>query len=73
MLRSPFRHVVLPPRFPGRLYLISQNPLQYARHGAVMTEEGRVDTHARTEDLFTANVRFYAGLADGTITPRNEA
>ncbi|MFE0858293.1 hypothetical protein [Streptomyces mutabilis] len=59
--------------FPGRLYLISQNPLQYARHGAVMTEEGRVDTHARTEDLFTANVRFYAGLADGTITPRNEA
>ncbi|MEU6346557.1 DUF4417 domain-containing protein [Streptomyces sp. NPDC046977] len=59
--------------FPGRLYLISQNPLQYARHGAVMTEEGRVDTPARTEDLFTANVRFYAGLADGTISARNGA
>jgi hypothetical protein len=49
--------------FPGRLRLISQNPLQYARHGAVMTADGRVDTQARTEDLFTANVRFYAGLA----------
>ncbi|MFC5148980.1 hypothetical protein [Streptomyces aureoversilis] len=49
--------------FPGRLYLVSQNPLQYARHGAVMTHQGRVDTQARTEDLFTANVRHYAELA----------
>lgn len=45
-----------------RLYLVSQNPQAYARHGAVMTAEGRVDRQARVEDLFAANVRFYAGL-----------
>lgn len=53
--------------FGDRLHLVSQNPQQYARHGAVMTPAGRVDRHARTADLFAANVRYYAGLlhADG--------
>jgi len=58
--------------FPGRAYLVSQNPLQYARHGAVMTAEGRVNTQARTEDLFTANVRFYAGLVGRGTSPSGE-
>ena len=48
--------------FGDRLHLVSQNPLQYARHGAEMTAQGRVDRHARVEDLFAANVRHYAGL-----------
>ncbi len=50
--------------FGERLVLVSQNPLQYARHGALMTPSGRVDHHARTEDLFAANVRYYAGLVE---------
>ena len=48
--------------FGPRLHLVSQNPLQYARHGAQMTLGGRLDRHARVEDLFAANVRYYAGL-----------
>jgi Domain of unknown function (DUF4417) len=48
--------------FGDRLTLISQNPLQYARHGAVMTPNGRLDAHARVEDAFAANVRYYASL-----------
>jgi hypothetical protein len=50
--------------FGARLHLVSQNPLQYARHGARMTPRGRVDQPARVEDLFGANVRYYAGLFD---------
>ncbi|MGH3452521.1 MAG: DUF4417 domain-containing protein [Haloechinothrix sp.] len=50
--------------FGSRLHLVSQNPLQYARHGAVMTGDGRIDRQARVEDLFAANVRFYAGLLE---------
>lgn len=53
---------VLAELFGARLTLVTQNPLQYARHGAVMTDTGRVDVHGRAPDLFTANVRFYAGL-----------
>jgi hypothetical protein len=48
--------------FGDRLHLVSQNAQAYARHGAVMTDHGRVDRQARVEDLFTANVRHYAGL-----------
>ncbi|HLI55907.1 MAG TPA: DUF4417 domain-containing protein [Actinomycetota bacterium] len=47
--------------FP-KLVLVSQNPLQYARHGAQMTDAGRVDRQARVEDLFTANVWHYARM-----------
>ncbi len=47
--------------FPD-LVLISQNAQAYARHGAVMTAEGRKQIYGRTEDLFFANVRFYAQL-----------
>lgn len=50
--------------FGPRLHLVSQNPQQYARHGAVMTPAGRVERRARTPDLFAANVRYYAGLLD---------
>lgn len=56
--------------FGGRLHLVSQNPLQYARHGAVMTEGGRVDRRARVSDLFAANVRFYAGLVASAVPVR---
>lgn len=52
--------------FGARLHLVTQNPLQYARHGAVMTPAGRADRLARVEDLFAANVRFYAGLLEGS-------
>jgi hypothetical protein len=50
--------------FPDRLILVSQNPLQYARHGAVMTPGGRVDRHARVEDLFAANVWHYCRVVE---------
>jgi hypothetical protein len=50
--------------FGDRLHLVSQNPQQYARHGAVMTAAGRVDAHAHQHDAFAASVRFYAGLLD---------
>jgi hypothetical protein len=52
LLRELFADVVL----------VSQNAQAYARHGAVMTKDGRKQTYGRTEDLFFANVRFYAGL-----------
>src|SRR5438445_11308980 len=50
--------------FGRRLVLVSQNPLQYARHGAVMTARGRVDRRARVEDLFAANVWHYAQIVN---------
>ena len=50
--------------FGDALHLVSQNPQQYARHGAEMTKAGRIDRHARTQDLFAANVRYYAGLLE---------
>jgi hypothetical protein len=59
--------------FGSRLHLVSQNPLQYARHGAVMTSRGRVDRHAQVADLFAANVRFYAGLVEDAAHAREEA
>lgn len=43
-----------------RLVVVSQNPIQYARHGAVMTAEGRVDVHADVAVAFASSVRFYA-------------
>ncbi|MCC7078880.1 MAG: DUF4417 domain-containing protein [Acidimicrobiia bacterium] len=51
--------------FGDRLRLVSQNPIMYARHGAVMTSHGRDDVHARTPDAFAANVRHYADLVAG--------
>jgi hypothetical protein len=50
--------------FGARLHLVTQNPVQYARHGAVMTADGRVDVHGHAGDMFAANVRFYAQLLD---------
>ncbi|MDP1806414.1 MAG: DUF4417 domain-containing protein [Acidimicrobiales bacterium] len=54
--------------FGTRLRLVAQNAQAYARHGALMTAEGRVDRQARAEDLFAANVRFYAGLLPGAAS-----
>ncbi|MFD8493309.1 hypothetical protein [Amycolatopsis sp. NPDC059657] len=51
--------------FGARLTLISQNPAQYALHGAVMTAEGRVDLHARVPDAFAASVWYMASLLPG--------
>jgi hypothetical protein len=48
--------------FGDRLVIVSQNPIQYARHGAVMTGSGRQDIHATVADAFAANVRHYAQL-----------
>lgn len=53
--------------FGGRLTLIAQNALAYARHGAVMTADGRRDVHAHVADAFAANVRFYADLLDQKV------
>ena len=50
--------------FGPRLRLVSQNPKQYAAHGAVMTPTGRADIHAHTHDAFAASVRYYAHLLD---------
>ncbi|MBO2448678.1 DUF4417 domain-containing protein [Actinomadura barringtoniae] len=51
--------------FGTRLTVISQNPMQYALHGAVMTQDGRQDLHARTPDAFAATVRYMASLLPG--------
>ncbi len=51
--------------FGSRLYLIAQNALAFARHGAVMTRTGRRTLHAHVPDLFATNVAFYADLVDG--------
>ncbi|GLY38981.1 hypothetical protein Amsp01_050050 [Amycolatopsis sp. NBRC 101858] len=48
--------------FGERLVVISQNPAQYALHGAVMTAEGRQDVHARIPDAFARSVRYMASL-----------
>lgn len=58
----PDRVQLLVELFGPRLHLISQNPQQYAQHGALMTHEGRVDVHADKTDLFTRNTRFIAEL-----------
>jgi hypothetical protein len=50
--------------FGDRLHIVSQNPQQYARHGAVMTAAGRVDAHAHDHDAFAASVRYYAELLE---------
>ena len=42
--------------------VISQNPAQYALHGAMMTADGRQDVHARIPDAFARSVRFMASL-----------
>lgn len=48
--------------FGDRLIVVSQNPIQYARHGAVMTSEGRQDLRAAVPEAFAATVRYYASL-----------
>lgn len=58
----PDRVRLLSQLFGARLHLIAQNPAQFAQHGALMTDEGRVDVHARREDLFARNVRYLDAL-----------
>ncbi|UMP06675.1 DUF4417 domain-containing protein [Amycolatopsis sp. EV170708-02-1] len=48
--------------FGNGLILVSQNPAQYALHGAVMTSEGRKDLQARIPDAFASSVRYLASL-----------
>ena len=50
--------------FGDRLTVIAQNPVQYARHGAVMGPAGREDVHAAVDVAFAATVRFYARVLD---------
>jgi hypothetical protein len=52
--------------FGDRLHLVSQNPHQFALHGAVMTADGRQDRHARPVDAFTASVTYMASLLAGS-------
>ncbi|WP_410633866.1 hypothetical protein [Amycolatopsis sp. cmx-4-83] len=60
--------------FGARLVVISQNPAQYALHGAVMTAAGRQDVHARIPDAFAHSVRFMASLLPhGTVTSGGDA
>jgi hypothetical protein len=47
-----------------RLVLVSQNAVQGALHGKVITERGWAVRHAQKADLFAANVRFYARLVE---------
>jgi hypothetical protein len=42
--------------------VISQNPHQYALHGAIMTATGRQDIHAHVGDAFRSSVRIMADL-----------
>lgn len=58
----PTRLAELASLFGTRLVVVSQNPIAYARRGAVMTTAGRQDLHARPSDAFAANVRFYASI-----------
>lgn len=53
--------------FGDRLHLVSQTPLQYAMHGALITAAGRVDVRARSEDLFARNTAALARLIDPAI------
>ncbi len=55
--------------FGERLVLVSQNPAQYALHGAVMTDDGRRDLHARTTDAFAQSVRYMASLLSRRTVP----
>ncbi|PZS24219.1 MAG: hypothetical protein DLM61_22795, partial [Pseudonocardiales bacterium] len=64
----PDRVQMLHRLFGARLHLIAQNPAQFAQHGALMTNDGRVDVHARREDLFARNVRYLNGLLDQPAT-----
>lgn len=48
-----------------RVTVISQNPVQYARHGAIMGPNGREDLHAEVSVAFAATVRYYASLLTG--------
>jgi hypothetical protein len=57
--------------FGRRLVVVSQNPIQYARRGAVMTGAGRRDAHARVADAFVANVRFYASVLNSCLDREN--
>ena len=48
--------------FGDRVVVVSQNAIQYARHGAVMGPNGREDLHAAVPAAFAASVRYYASL-----------
>jgi hypothetical protein len=59
------RIAVLRQLFGASLVLVSQNAIQGALHGKVITEHGWEVRHAEKADLFAANVRFYTRLVEG--------
>ncbi|WP_327591333.1 DUF4417 domain-containing protein (plasmid) [Nonomuraea sp. NBC_00507] len=50
--------------FGTRTHVITQSPLHYARHGAVMTATGRQHTDWQVPELFAANVLYYHNLLE---------
>lgn len=52
------------------LIVVSQNPYQYAQHGAVVTAAGRRDVRARASDAFAASVRYMNSLLPGVAGSR---
>jgi Domain of unknown function (DUF4417) len=60
-LSRPARISQVAALFSG-LIVVSQNPYQYAQHGAVMTAAGRRDARARAPDAFAASVRYMNSL-----------
>lgn len=57
--------------FGDRMTLTSQNPFQYAQHGALMTDAGRMDVHAHKHDLLRRNLRWLTSvLTDPPTTAR---
>lgn len=50
--------------FGDRVVVVSQNAIQYARHGAVMGPNGREDLHATVPAAFAWSVRYYSSLLE---------
>lgn len=67
-LSRPDRIAAAVALFGDRLILVSQNPYQYALHGAVIGPTGRDDVHARVPDAFASSVRYMASLLPHTST-----
>lgn len=59
--------------FGDRLIVVSQNPLQLARRGAVMTASGRDDRGLRPGDAFAASVEFYDDLVSGRVVSEDDS
>jgi hypothetical protein len=56
--------------FGDRAVFVSQNPVQYARHGATMGPLGREDNHLPAAEAFASTVRFYGELINDLVSDR---